>query len=192
MHRRPRACHTQVMSTTRRTLLVLRHSKSAYPEGAADFDRPLAPRGLRDAVTLGTWIRDQGLLPDLAVCSTAARARQTWDLVSDQLAGPDGDSTSVRYDPRLYEADPGDLVDVIRETPPEVAILALVGHNPAAAQLVRLLTGDTGMTGGSGPGFPTSAVAVVGVRRGWDRAGPGSGSLDGYWTPKGGSVVPPD
>ncbi len=76
----------------RRTLLVLRHSKSAYPEGTADFDRPLAPRGLRDAVTLGTWIRDQGLLPDLVVCSAAARARQTWDLVSDQLAWADEDA----------------------------------------------------------------------------------------------------
>ena len=53
------------MGTTERTLLVLRHSKSAYPEGTADFDRPLAPRGLRDAVTLGIWIRDQGLQPDL-------------------------------------------------------------------------------------------------------------------------------
>jgi len=101
----------------------------------------------------------------------------------------DEDSTAVRYDPRLYEADPGDLVDVIEETPPEVVILALVGHNPAAAELVHTLTGDTGMTGGSGPGFPTSAVAVIGVRRGWDRVAPGSGSLDAYWTPKGGPVV---
>jgi phosphohistidine phosphatase len=185
------------MSTTRRTLLVLRHSKSAYPEGTADFDRPLAPRGLRNAVTLGAWIRDQGLLPDLVVCSAALRARQTWDLASDQMAWADEDSAAVLYDPRLYEADPGDLVGIIEETPPEVVILALVGHNPGAAELVRLLTGDHGltgdttMTGGSGPGFPTSAVAVVGVRRGWDRVGPGSGSLEGYWTPKGGSVVPP-
>lgn len=179
------------MSTTRRTLLVLRHSKSAYPEGTADFDRPLAPRGLRDAVTVGTWIRDQGLLPDLVVCSAAARARQTWDVASDQLVWVDEDSAAVRYDVRLYEADPADLVDIIEETPPEVVILALVGHNPASAELVRILTGDTGMTGGSGPGFPTSAVAVIGVRREWDRVGPGSGSLDGYWTPKGGSAVPP-
>jgi phosphohistidine phosphatase len=146
---------------------------------------------LRDAVTLGNWIRDQGLVPDLVVCSAATRARQTWDLAGDQLAGVDEDSAAVLYDPRLYEAAPGDLADIIREAPPEVVILALVGHNPAAAELVRLLTGDTAMTGGSGPGFPTSALAVIGVRDGWDRVGPGSGSLDGYWTPKGGSLAPP-
>jgi phosphohistidine phosphatase len=125
------------------------------------------------------------------VCSAAARARQTWDLVSDQMAWADEDSGAVLYDPRLYEAAPGDLIDIIREASPEAVILALVGHNPAAAELVHLLTGDTAMTGGSGPGFPTSAIAVIGVRRGWDRVGAGSGSLDGYWTPKGGSLAPP-
>ncbi len=70
-------------------------------------------------------------------------------------------------------------------------ILALVGHNPSAAELVHLLTGGTAMTGGSGPGFPTSALAVIGLRGDWDRVAPGSGSLDGYWTPKGGSVISP-
>ena len=175
------------MGTTERTLLVLRHSKSAYPEGTADFDRPLAPRGLRDAVTLGIWIRDQGLQPDLVICSAAARARQTWDLVSDQLVWPDEDAAVVQYDPRLYQAGPGDMIGIAREALPEVQILALVGHNPAVADLVRILSAGTGDTG---PGFPTSALAVIGLRGGWDQVAPGSGSLDGYWTPKGGSVDP--
>jgi phosphohistidine phosphatase len=178
------------MSITGRTLLVLRHAKSAYPEDTPDFDRPLAPRGLRDAVSVGIWIRDQGLLPDLAVCSAAARARQTWDVLSDQFAGDDEGAEVVRYDPRLYQAGPGDLIGIIQETPPEVAILALVGHNPAVADLVRLMAGNHGPAGHAAVSFPTSALAVIGVRRAWARAGPGCGSLDGYWTPKGGSVVP--
>jgi phosphohistidine phosphatase len=184
------------MSTTGRTLLVMRHAKSAYPEDTPDFDRPLAPRGLRAAVSLGAWIRDQGLAPDLAVCSTAARARQTWDVVRDQLAsyqlaGEDEDGEMVRYDPRLYQAGPGDLIEVIQETPPEVAILAVVGHNPAVAGLVHVLTADTGPAAHAAASFPTAALAVIGVRRAWGRAGPGCGSLDGYWTPKGGSALPP-
>jgi phosphohistidine phosphatase len=178
------------MSTTGRTLLVLRHAKSAYPEDTPDFDRPLAPRGLRDAVTVGTWIRDQGLLPDLAVCSAAVRARQTWDVLSDQFPGDDEDPGMVRYDPRLYQASPGDLIGIIQETPPGVAILALVGHNPTVADLVHLMAGEHGPAAHAVGSFPTSALAVIGVRRAWARAGPGCGSLDDYWTPKGGSVVP--
>ena len=174
------------MSTPPRTLLVLRHSKSAYPEGVADIDRPLAPRGVRDAVTLGGWLLSQGLLPDLVVCSTAARTRQTWDLIDDQLVWPDEDATVVRYDPRVYEASLADLMDIVAETPPETAILALVGHNPGAAQLVLTLTGQSKLS------FPTSALAMVEVRQGWDRAVPGGGALAGYWTPKGGSGLPRD
>jgi phosphohistidine phosphatase len=172
------------MGTTARTLLMLRHSKSAYPEDTADIDRPLSRRGVRDAVTLGGWLRDQGLLPDLVVCSTAARTRQTWDLISDQLAGSGEDAGVVRFDPRIYNADPADLLAVVRETPPGVAVLALVGHNPAAGELVLSLTGETGLS------FPTSAAGVIGLRQDWDRAAPGSGSLAGYWTPKGGSAGP--
>jgi phosphohistidine phosphatase len=171
------------MSTPARTLLVLRHSKSAYPEGVADFDRPLAPRGVRDAVTLGGWMLGQGLLSDLVVCSTAARTRQTWDLISDQLIWPDEDATVVRYDPRVYAAALADLMAIVAETPPEAAILALVGHNPGAAQLVRILTGESGLR------FPTSALAMIGIRQDWDQVVPDCGSLAGYWTPKGGSAV---
>jgi phosphohistidine phosphatase len=170
------------MGTPTRTLLVLRHSKSAYPEGAADIDRPLSPRGQRDAVSLAAWIADQGLIPDLVICSTAARTRQTWDLISDRLAMADEDDV-VRYDARLYEADPATLVAVVRETPAEAGIVALVGHNPGAAELVSSLAGHRGLS------FPTSAAAVIGVRGAWDRVAPGSGSMDGYWTPKGGSGV---
>lgn len=168
---------------TVRTLLVLRHGKSAYPQGVSDVDRPLAPRGVRDAAAAGRWLRDQGLTPDLAICSIAERTRQTWDLVSNQLgwAGEDGDM--VRYDPRLYMAGVPDLIGVIQETPAEVGILALVGHNPGAADLVESLTGGHQLK------FPTSALAVIDVRGDWSQAAPGAGTLATYWTPKGGSVV---
>jgi phosphohistidine phosphatase len=168
---------------TERTLLVLRHSKSAYPEGAADWERPLSARGRRDAATAGNWLRDQGLTPDLVVCSTAERTRETWDLVSDQLGWAGDEPGMVRYDSRLYEATPGDLLTVVRETPDEVTILALVGHNPGSAELVLALAGRRELS------FPTSALAVIGLG-GWAGAGPGSGTLQTLWTPKGGSVVP--
>jgi len=175
-------CDTQGMGTVR-TLLVLRHSKSAYPEGAADVDRPLAPRGLRDAAAAGNWLRDQGLIPDLVLCSVAERTRQTWDLVSDQLGWTGADGEVVRYDPRLYNADVTGLTTIVRETPAEVKSLALVGHNPASGELALTLTSERELR------FPTSAIAVIEFSHGWAQVSPGSGTLAGYWTPKGGSAV---
>lgn len=64
--------------------VVLRHAKSAWPTGVADHERPLAPRGRRDAPAAGRALAESDCLPDLALCSTAVRARQTWELAARQ------------------------------------------------------------------------------------------------------------
>jgi phosphohistidine phosphatase len=84
----------------------------------------------------------------------------------------------------VYEASAGDLLTVVQETPDEVSILALVGHNPGAAELVLALAGHRELS------FPTSALAVIGLRGGWAGVTPGSGRMETLWTPKGGSVRP--
>jgi phosphohistidine phosphatase len=167
-----------------RTLVVLRHSKSAYPPDTADVDRPLAARGPRDAAAAGNWLRDQGLIPDLVLCSIALRTRQTWDLASGQIGWVEEEGGAVYYDARLYEASVDGLISVVQETPADVAILALVGHNPGAAQLAASLAAESGL------GFPTSAIAVIESGADWAQVAPGSGTLAGYWTPKKGSGVP--
>ena len=137
------------------TLVVLRHAKSAYPPGVDDVDRPLADRGRRDAPAAGRWLRANAPAIDLTVCSPATRARQTWQLVTKELAG----EPESRVDDRIYSADAGSLLEVVHELPESVATVLLVGHDPAVTDLVHTLTG-------SGFEFKTSSVAVV---RGPDR-----------------------
>ena len=60
-----------------RTLLLLRHAKSDYPAGVADHERPLAPRGIREAALAGNWLRAHAPGVDAVLCSTATRTRQT-------------------------------------------------------------------------------------------------------------------
>lgn len=73
---------------TLRRLVVLRHAESAWPQDVADSERPLAPRGRRDAPTAGRWLREADCVPDLVVCSPARRTRQTWDLIAaESVAG---------------------------------------------------------------------------------------------------------
>ncbi len=165
-----------------RRLVVLRHSKSAWPEGVADLDRPLSGRGHRDAAAVGRWLLDQGLVPDLVLCSIASRTRQTWDLASEQLDWADAGG-DVYYDARLYEATVDSLTTVVTETPADVAILALVGHNPGAAGLAASLADEPQLP------FPTSAIAVIEFTSGWAQLVPGAGRLAAYWTPKGGSAA---
>jgi phosphohistidine phosphatase len=137
-----------------RTLIVLRHAKSDWSGGEPDIDRPLAPRGLRQAPEAGQWLAAHAGRLDLALVSPAQRTRSTWELVAAQLTDP----PEVRVDDRLYAASGGQLLAVLRELPDDLATIVLVGHNPGVEDLVERLTGRL-------VELPTSAIAVA---TGWD------------------------
>lgn len=167
-----------------RRLVVLRHAKSAWPAGVPDHDRPLAPRGLRDAPAAGQALADGDCLPGLALCSTAVRARRTWELASAQWGTP----PPFRYDRRLYAADAAELLDVVRRTPTGVETLLLVGHNPGLEDLVLALAGD-GLDDSLDQvrtKFPTSAIAVLAWRGAdWGALLPGTALLTSVRVPRG-------
>ena len=68
-----------------KTLLILRHAKSSWQNNdLSDHDRPLNPRGQRDAPDVGKRLRNEGLIPDAVLSSTAKRARQTAEAVAEE------------------------------------------------------------------------------------------------------------
>ncbi|CAM5308223.1 SixA phosphatase family protein [Streptomyces aurantiogriseus] len=167
-----------------RRLVVLRHAKSAWPDGVPDHERPLAPRGLRDAPAAGRALAEADCLPDLALCSTAVRARLTWELACAQWGTP----PPVRHEPRLYAAYSHELLDVVRETPPEVETLLLVGHNPGLQELILDLAGDDldDALDGVRVKFPTSAIAVLAWHGpSWRDLAPGTALLTWTAVPRG-------
>ena len=167
-----------------RRLVVLRHAKSAWPEGVPDHQRPLAPRGRRDAPAAGTALAETDSLPDLALCSTAVRARQTWELASAEWGTP----PPVRYEPRLYAADVPELLDAVHQVPPEVETLLLIGHNPGLEDLVLDLAGDSldDALDEVRVKFPTSAIAVLAWHGStWRDLAPGTALLTGVTVPRG-------
>lgn len=142
------------------TLILLRHAKSDWSGDEADHDRPLAGRGRRQAPDAGRWLAANLDRVDLAVVSTAERARATWELVSEQLDRP----PPVRYDDDVYAASARDLVAVVRGLEESLGTVVLVGHNPGFEDLARALTGDH-------VPMPTSALAVIGLTGTWESAG---------------------
>lgn len=168
-----------------RRLVVLRHAKSSWPEGVADHERPLAPRGRRDAPAAGRALAETDCLPDLALCSTAVRARQTWELASREWGTP----PAVRFDRRLYAAEVPELLTAVREVPDQITTLLLIGHNPGLEELILELAGD-GLDGALDAvrgKFPTSAVAVLAWHAtSWDVLAPGTALLTGMTVPRGG------
>jgi len=167
-----------------RRLVVLRHAKSAWPTGVPDHERPLAPRGRRDAPAAGRALAEADCLPDLALCSTAVRARQTWELAAEQWGTP----PPVRLDERLYGADVPELLEAVREVPDQVGTLLLIGHNPGLEELVVELAGD-GLDDALDEvrtKYPTSAVAILAWHgNSWQELAPGTALLTDVTVPRG-------
>jgi phosphohistidine phosphatase len=180
-----------------RTLWVVRHAKAVAdpPPGGTDHDRPLAPRGRRDAEALGRRLAgdrfglDEADLPDVVLCSTARRTRQTADGIVTGLAAL-AEPPAVDYRRALYYAGPDDVLAEVRTVPDDRRSVMVVGHNPTAHALAAGL-GDRdtvadieGAAGVEARGFPTCAVAVYRLPAGrWLDVAEGTGRLVGVFTP---------
>ncbi len=161
-----------------KTLYLVRHAKSSwkFPE-LADFDRPLNPRGKRDAPMMGQRLKQRGVRPDLVISSPAKRARKIARAVAKAVGYP---ASAVAYDPKVYEALIDSLVALLRAVDDGVAVLMLVGHNPELTDLANRLTPhpiDNVVTSG--------VVAIDFLTERWAEVGePGRGQFRWYDYPK--------
>ena len=141
----------------------MRHAKSDYPDGVSDHERPLAPRGIREAVLAGELLRDNVPPIEHVLCSSATRTRQT--LHCTRVAAP------VSYSERLYGATPGTMLDEINQVFDDVSTLLVVGHEPTVSQVALWLAGpetsDPEAAAQISMKFPTSGIAVLWVPVSW-------------------------
>ena len=163
-------------------LYLLRHAKAGWAlPGMRDFDRPLDASGHADAEAIGAAMRAGGYVPDLMLCSTARRARET-------LEGLAGRS---RHRPRALlrqalQRRRGRLLSLIRRTADGGSVL-VIGHNPMMEDLAMALAGDgdPAARAALNSGFPTSGLAVIRFPGGLTGAAPGNGYLEAFLTPAG-------
>jgi phosphohistidine phosphatase len=158
-------------------LYLLRHAKSSWNEhGLADHDRPLAPRGRRAAKAIGRHLSDHGIEPELVLCSSAKRARET--LERTRL-------TRAQIEPELYGAGAGALLARLHEVPRRVASVMLIGHNPGIQQLALRLARPGPELQPLEQKFPTAALATLALPRpDWRTLEPGTAELIGFVRPR--------
>ena len=164
-------------------LMLLRHAKSAWPDGVADHDRSLAPRGEKAAPAMGRYLAREGLLPKVALVSSARRTQETFALVRPMLPP----HVAVRNEPAIYEAPAARLLEVLRSIEPADTPVLMVGHNPGMEDLAGLLagTGDGAAMDAMRRKFPTSGLAVIDFdSTRWNTVTAGSGRLARFVTPR--------
>jgi phosphohistidine phosphatase len=161
-----------------KTLYLLRHAKSSWDDPTLpDRERPLAPRGRRDARRIAAYIARERIEPELVLCSTAVRTRQTLELI--QLPAP------VALEEELYAASARELLERVRRLPDGVASVLLIGHNPGLHELARTLVASGADRQRLEAKFPTAALATLVIAdASWKRLAPGDAVLTAYIAPK--------
>jgi phosphohistidine phosphatase len=162
---------------------LLRHAKSSWDDpGLKDHDRPLTPRGDRDARRIGAYLREQGIRIDLVLCSTAERAQRTYRRMASGL----GSKPEFRLDRGLYSGTPEDVLDRLRALPDPVTSVMVVGHNPTLHDLAIMLAGggDPDLLVRLETKFPTAALATLAFEGEWRDLYPGVAALEALVTPK--------
>jgi phosphohistidine phosphatase len=165
-----------------RRLLLLRHAKAEKSAlGGRDLDRALAARGREEAPRIGFYMAHHGLIPDLAIVSSARRARESWELAVSAFST----APPVSLEDRLYNADPKTILELVREA--EAPILLLVGHNPGLHDFARLIiaAGDVDARERLNEGFPTAGLLVIDFAfEDWGKLHQHSGRLDRFVSPQ--------
>ena len=124
-----------------KTLLLLRHAKSSHDDSNhRDHERPLNDRGFKEAQKTGQFMKDEKLIPDLIITSSAIRTVQTAEIVKKTCHYK---NERIVTD-KLYEASVRDYLQITVDfSKKNYNSVMLVGHNPTIEQTLSLLIGQS-------------------------------------------------
>jgi phosphohistidine phosphatase len=161
-------------------LYLLRHAKSSWKEpGLEDHDRPLNKRGRNAAKIMAKYLRRSGIKPDVVICSTAIRAKETLDPIVKAIDPP-----KVILEWKIYGGTQKDLWEQLWRIPKSARSVLVIGHNPALQHFALELAKIGKPLPFAGEKFPTCAVARYRFRGAWKALKPHGAKLMSFVTPK--------
>lgn len=133
-----------------KTLILVRHAKSDWPENTEDFDRPLAKTGINDANKMAEFLLKTNLKVDCFLASPAKRTVETCEIFSKLF------NKSFETANKLYNPSEKNFLSVLFSLKDENDSVALFSHNNGISNFANSLSGDI-------VHFPTCGVAVYNI-----------------------------
>lgn len=157
-------------------LYIFRHGKSDWEASfSSDHERPLAERGKYAAEQMGKHLVRIGQVPELVLCSTSIRTKQTLALAKEK----GGWICDIKYYRELYLASAKEALEIIQKQDDTVEKLMIVSHEP----MCSILIGE--LVKGANVKFPTASLARISLKvNHWKDVKINRGHLDWLLTPK--------
>jgi len=158
-------------------IFVVRHAKSSWETGKSDFERPLNPRGLRDAPKMAAYLKAKGAKPDLLITSSAVRAKTTAAFFAEALGIPEDLQWEAES---LYHAAMLEVLDLVCSIPDEYDTIMLFGHNPGFTYFANEFWGENWIDN-----LPTCGVVEIeGDVKSWTMFTGETAKVVGHYFPK--------
>lgn len=160
----------------KKNLLLMRHAKPSWKDDKLeDHERPLKKRGKKDATLIAKVMKKKDLIPDLILSSTAVRASETVEVVTETLGYDD----QIMFADELYMGEPQDFVNILRTLGDEYQTVMIVAHNPGLEAYLQIVNEKI-------EALPTAALGhlVLSLDSWKELSFETMGELAGFWTPK--------
>jgi phosphohistidine phosphatase len=136
---------------------LMRHARSGWAEpGGRDFDRALDEHGYAEAEIVASRAADRMRRPDLVLCSTALRCRQTAEAIQRAF----GEDTDMQYVDELYNGSLETYLAVLAGQK-QAGALMLIGHNPTLEEVLEAMIGPDRLAATIPSGYPTAGLAAL-------------------------------
>ena len=118
-------------------LIIMRHAKSSWVDSNLnDHDRPLNPRGRKDAPRIYQALMEMDWLPDTVFLSSSKRTTETLSLMN-----MDRNEVKIEIKPSIYHASLEELIIQLEHIENNETTMIL-GHNPGSELLINYLIGE--------------------------------------------------
>ena len=144
-----------------KTIFLLRHAKSSWDNSQLeDFDRPLSTRGEKSSIKIGKYIKNKNIIPDIVYCSSAKRAKKTWELINKVIKK----KNNIFFKKDLYMADSETFMSTIKKTKNSNKSIMIVSHNPGIESFCLELSKENNeYINDIKTKYPTGSLAILKV-----------------------------
>ncbi len=130
-------------------IIFIRHAKSSWDDPSTkDHDRILNHRGEDAAALMNKILKSQLKEADAIFSSTAKRAKQTIEIISDG-------KYTIEFKEDLYTFEYNELIRFIVKLDNKLNTVVIVGHNPALTNIIGALSANKIFN------MPTCGVAAL-------------------------------
>lgn len=160
-----------------KTVYFIRHAKSSWEDmSLGDKERPLNPRGKRDAPFMAQLLKGKGVKADRIISSPANRAFTTATFFAAEMGIEKED---IVIEKNIYEAYLQDVLNILKKLDQSVETVLIFGHNPTFTSLTNLFSKEYI------PNVPTCGIAKVeSTCKDWADFADSNSALSDFYYPK--------